>query len=137
MIAPTLRQYFETLRDTRVAGAWLFGSHAAGRAHRESDIDVAVLLDRAALPGRSQRAGLRVRLISDLIGTLQCNDVDVVVLNDVPPLFARSILRTGRLLHAADPPAVRDFSRDTQLRAADVEPFVRRGRQRLLEALRR
>ena len=29
-----------------VVAVYLFGSHAAGRAHRESDVDIGVLLDR-------------------------------------------------------------------------------------------
>lgn len=33
-----------------VVAAYLFGSHAEGRAHRESDVDVGVLLDYAELP---------------------------------------------------------------------------------------
>jgi hypothetical protein len=33
-----------------VVSAYLFGSHAEARAHRESDVDVGVLLDRRAFP---------------------------------------------------------------------------------------
>lgn len=34
-------------READVVSAYLFGSHAEIRAHRDSDVDVAVLLDRS------------------------------------------------------------------------------------------
>lgn len=120
-----------------VIAAWLFGSHAEGRAHRESDVDVGVLLDRALLPDRRTREEMQVRIISELIAELKRNEVDVVILNDAPPLLARRIIRSGTLLHAADAETVHAFKRNVQLLAADLEPFVRRHRQRLLETFRR
>ena len=33
-----LKRYFEDRPDLGVASAYLFGSHAEGRAHRESDV---------------------------------------------------------------------------------------------------
>ena len=43
-----VRQYARALKQARypVAALYLFGSYAAGRAHRWSDIDVAVISDR-------------------------------------------------------------------------------------------
>jgi predicted nucleotidyltransferase len=136
VIADTLARYFENQRDGAVLGVWLFGSQAS-RPHRESDIDVAVLLDRAVLESRAARGEKKLRIAGDLIGVLHRNDVDLVVLNDAPPLFARSILASGTLLYGVGSQPVRDFIRDVQLRAADLEPFILRGRRRLLEVLRR
>jgi predicted nucleotidyltransferase len=44
-IEDRIRACLPTRRE--VVAAYLFGSHASGRAHRESDVDVGVLLDRA------------------------------------------------------------------------------------------
>jgi predicted nucleotidyltransferase len=118
-----------------VTSAYLFGSHAAGRAHRESDVDVGVLLSWERYPNRDERFEARVRLGSELIHALRENEVDVVVLNDAPPLFARRIVWAGIRAYVADPDVDRDFVRDVQLRAADVEPFLRRMRRRKLEAM--
>jgi hypothetical protein len=61
------RRLTRALRELEAEGvvsAYLFGSYAEARAHRESDVDVGVLLDRRALPGarnrwkRSSRSGL-------------------------------------------------------------------------------
>jgi predicted nucleotidyltransferase len=54
-----------------VVSAYLFGSHAAGSAHRESDVDVGVVLDCAVHGTRAARFDERVRLASELIGALR------------------------------------------------------------------
>ena len=76
-----------------VLAAYLFGSHAAGRPHRESDVDVAVLLSRSL--DAPARFAVRVRLASELPSLLGGRDVDVVVLNDAPPPL-RAPHRAGR-----------------------------------------
>lgn len=120
-----------------VVAAYLFGSHAEGRAHRESDVDVAVLLDRRLCPDPKERFEKRIELTTALIAALHENDVDLVVLNDAPPLLGRSIVLKGRLVHCSDREAEHAFRRDVQIRAADLAPFVEKARRRLLEALRR
>jgi len=127
------------LRDmaSDVASAYLFGSHADGRAHRESDIDVGVLLDRRAHPTARDRFEARLRLIALLSRPLGTDRVDVVVLNDTPPHLARRIVTRGRRVACADAPADHAFVRDVQLRAADLEPFLRRTRRTKLAAITR
>jgi predicted nucleotidyltransferase len=46
-----------------IVSAYLFGSVVSGRAHRVSDVDVAVLLAWTAYPGREERFDARLRLI--------------------------------------------------------------------------
>jgi predicted nucleotidyltransferase len=45
-----LASFFAAASPSGVVSAYLFGSHAAGRAHRESDVDVGVLLDWSVHP---------------------------------------------------------------------------------------
>jgi predicted nucleotidyltransferase len=120
-----------------VISAYLFGSHAQGSPHRESDVDVAVVLDHGVHSTRPSRFAERVRLASELIGALRVNAVDLVVLNDAPPLLARRVLNEGRQVYCSDPDADRDFRRDTLLRAADLEPFLARMRALKLATLAR
>ena len=127
-------------KDTAVSGVisvYLFGSHAAGRAHRQSDVDIGVLLGRSTHPTARDRFEERVQLTSDLIAALHVNAIDVVVLNDAPPVLARCIVTAGRRVYCADPAADHAFVRDVQLRAADLEPFLRRTRRSKLAALAR
>lgn len=64
---------------------WLVGSHAERRTHRESDVDIGILVDRDAYPTRAARFDVRVRLITCLTAALAPAEPDVVVLNDAPP----------------------------------------------------
>jgi predicted nucleotidyltransferase len=116
---------------------YLFGSQAAGRAHRESDVDVAVLLRWDVYPTPQERFEARLRLIADLSAALGRNDVDLVVLNDAPPLLGRHVVTTGRRLLCADPEADHVYVRDVQLRAADLQPWLERMARIKLDALRR
>jgi uncharacterized protein len=124
-------------RSPGVVAAYAFGSVPEGRAHRESDLDLAVLLDWHAFPHRASRADAQLRLLGELMQAVASNAVDLVILNDAPPLLGRHIVVHGRRLPVGDAEATHAFERDVRLRAADVEPFVRRGRARLLEALGR
>jgi predicted nucleotidyltransferase len=119
-----------------IVSAYVFGSVAEGRAHRESDVDVAVLLARDALPTAAERFEVRLRLSSLLSARLE-RTVDLVVLNDVPPGLGRHVVTRGTRVLLRDPEADHAFVRDVQLRAADLEPFLRRLRRVKLEALAR
>lgn len=133
----SIRDAFERLEAQGVIAAYLFGSHARGAAHRESDVDVGVILDYGVHATRAARFTERVRLASELIGALHVNTVDLVVLNDAPPLLARRVLLDGRQVYCDDVDADRDFRRDTLLRAADLEPFLVRMQSLKVDALAR
>ena len=126
----------EELADDGMLSADLFGSHAEGRAHQDSDVDVGVLLDRETLPTPRQRFAHGTSLASRLMERL-ATGVDLVILNDLPPTFARRIVLDGVRVLCADSEADHAFVRDVQLRAADLEPFLRRMRAVKLDALAR
>jgi predicted nucleotidyltransferase len=136
-IADALAQAFRSISIPNVTSAYLFGSHAEGRAHRDSDVDVAVLLRHDAHRTPRERFEVRVRLSSWLTGALGQNAVDVVILNDAPPHLGRRVVTAGRRVFCADPALDHAFVRDIQLRAADLEPFLRRTRRVKLAALGR
>jgi hypothetical protein len=96
-----------------------------------------VVLDYSVHVTRASRFDERVRLASELIGALHVDAVDLVVLNDTPPLLARRVLLDGPQVYCKDVDADRDFRRDTLLRAADLEPFLARMRALKLAALAR
>lgn len=119
-----------------VVSAYVFGSVAGGREHRESDIDVGVLLDRRVLPGPADRFDVRLRLAGALSGAAG-RDVDVVILNDASPHLVRRIMTEGRRLVVTDAEADRAHLRTVLSRAADLEPFLRRARAIKLDVLSR
>ncbi len=80
---------------------YLFGSQARGRPWAESDVDLAVLLG-PSVP-RERYGEVRVQLISELMSVFGSNDVDVVVLNEAPPLLTyEGVIQGGRLLYERD-----------------------------------
>jgi len=128
------------LRTEPVPGlvsVYVFGSHAAGRPHRESDIDLGVLLDRRVHPSKEARFRERVRFSAWAVGVLHRNAVDVVVLNDAPPHLGRHIVTSGCRVVSLDAEADHAYLRDVQLQAADLTPFLDRMRRIKLDALAR
>lgn len=83
-----------------VLEAYLFGSLARGEAGEMSDVDVAVFLDEQR--SIAERGRLLLELTAELMSRLGRNDVDVVALNDAPPLLYHRVLRDGERLLARD-----------------------------------
>src|SRR4051812_19806014 len=73
-----------------------FGSSISGHVHSRSDIDFAVLMDRAP--------ALTAQL--DLIGDLQAlvpdREVDVAIINRADPLFLKKIVENCRRLYGTE-----------------------------------
>lgn len=74
---------------------------------------------------------------SDLVAALQCNEIDVLVLNDAPPMLTRRAVLDGIRVLCRDEALDHAFRRDVPLRAAALAPFLERMRRIKLEALRR
>ena len=80
--------------------AYLFGSRARGAGQAHSDVDVAVFIDEKTVePGLF---GYRSDLTAALMSGLHTNSVDVVVLNNAPPLLYHRVLRDGVRLLSRD-----------------------------------
>lgn len=94
--------------------AYLFGSTARGDSRPDSDVDIALLVDRAAL---GPEAGThRASLLTELTRCLGRNDVDIVLLNDAPAILCHRVLRDGQLI----------LSRDDSTRVSFTEQAMRR-----------
>jgi hypothetical protein len=114
--------------------AYLFGSHAHGRAGAESDIDLGIQVTREA----AMHAHATLARIFDRLGRAAPSDrLDLVLLNDAPSLLRHRILTNGKLLFAREPEArlrfatraIRDYQ-DMQFRR---EFFYRERLKRLKE----
>lgn len=82
--------------------AYLFGSHAEGRARADSDIDIAVAL----FDGISRREALRIgwRCADALGAAADIGGIQMTVLNDAPLRFVGRVLRQRIVLYSRDEP---------------------------------
>jgi len=71
-----------------------FGSTVSGHVHRQSDVDLAVLLDRPSLS-----LGEYADLLHDLQSLYPDREVDLVLINRADPLLLKKITDTCRLLY--------------------------------------
>jgi len=90
-----LAMLFES--EKRVLVAYLFGSYARGLEIPRSDVDIAVLLSE--VPERPLEYYLHLE--HELAKVLEM-DVDLVFLNDAPPLLKYQVIKYGRLLFSRD-----------------------------------
>ncbi len=118
-----------------VQSAYLFGSHARGTSHRESDVDIGVLLSRDLFPSKKARFDQRLLMMTQLQDVTEGRTVDLIILNEAPPGLGRHVVIDGKRIYCPDPAADHDYVRDIQLRAADLKPFLERMRRLKLEAL--
>jgi uncharacterized protein len=103
-----------------VLAAYIFGSVATGRTRPNSDVDIAVLLRDNIRPSAMFR--FRLRLITELGSVLYHPDVDVVILNEAPPLLAHRVLSKGKLVFERSASARIRFQVMTANRYADLVP---------------
>ncbi|MCU0304660.1 MAG: nucleotidyltransferase domain-containing protein [Thermoanaerobaculales bacterium] len=134
-VAHRVSVYFDGPTAPDVVSVYLFGSRAEDRAHRESDLDLGFLFDRNVHRTRRDRFDAALRIAANLRADLGIDAVDVVVLNDAPPLLGRRVVTEGQRLICRDPEGDHAYLRDVQLRAADLLPFLERMRRIKLEAL--
>jgi predicted nucleotidyltransferase len=82
----------ELQRWPQIRFALLYGSRANGRPRPDSDWDVAIYLDDALDAG--ERLDLQRRIVAGLAPAVP---IDLVVLNEAPPLLGHRALRGERL----------------------------------------
>jgi predicted nucleotidyltransferase len=98
-VVDRLGQVLAGVNDVRLA--YLFGSRARGDARPDSDFDIGVLLDPAAARGDP---GPIVRRLAGRLGRVVSSTLlDLVVLNDAPPLVRHRVLRDGLVLFQRSP----------------------------------
>lgn len=94
------------LNHLEILGVFLFGSYAKNQARESSDVDVAIYVDPDV--GRGSTLDLRLRYTVEL-ETAIGKQVDVIILNQAPPILRHQVFRHGILIYERDPARVRRF----------------------------
>jgi predicted nucleotidyltransferase len=121
-----LHQGIASLSEVRLAV--LFGSTARGQARPQSDVDLGVLLD-------PDTPDVRLKAETEL-GKAAGRSVDVVFLNQAPPLLRFEIAKEGVLLHQDQDHLWTDFKTRAMLDWWDWAPIAKRIEDALIQRLR-
>ena len=117
--APALRRVFR--RRPEILAAYLYGSHAKGRAGRHSDVDIGILLqERRGRPEIRIPPTYEVDVAGEIAGTVGDERVEVVILNSAPPLLAHEATRHGHRLFVRRSRPVMRFELRTRQRYLDT-----------------
>jgi len=119
--------------DGAVALAYLFGSHAEGRAGAASDVDVAVM--------RTDEDNALRRAV-DLTTTLEAAidrpvDVTLIAVRGTDPRLLGQVLRHGECLFARDETTRVEFETRARSKYLDMKPHIEEYDRRVREALTR
>ena len=119
--------------DETVRLAYLFGSHAQGRASEASDVDVAVLTESDDNRLR-QLVALKTTLEEVVDRTV---DVTLVPVRGTDPRLLNQVLQYGDLLYTRDEKTRVDFETSARSKYLDMKPHIdqyhRRVKERLLQ----
>ncbi|MBI4848948.1 MAG: nucleotidyltransferase domain-containing protein [Nitrospirae bacterium] len=86
--------YFK--RREEVSALYLFGSLAKSRGTKESDIDIAILVNEKQLKRRNFERLKNEYYLASPTFTLRL--VDIIILNTASPYLKHRVLKTGRIL---------------------------------------
>jgi predicted nucleotidyltransferase len=112
-------QYLESRPE--IEAGYLFGSLVSGRARPDSDVDTAVLVADKVICRDSFK--YRLNRITELMDLLKRDDVDLVLLNQAPPLLAHRVLSRGKLIFERSASARIHFQVRTVNRYLDTQPM--------------
>ena len=105
-----------------VLAAYLYGSHAEGRASALSDIDLGVLIKDGLTEEHLWQ--LEDALAADLRRILRTDKVDLIVLNLAPLRIQYEVITKGEVLYSADDVARAEFESYSLRRYWDFEKYL-------------
>ncbi len=132
LLAEPIREYFK--KEHGVVSVFLFGSYAKGQARAGSDVDLALLLDRA-IP-ESEYLSRRLTWMHDL-SSLVTKEVDIVFLNEAGPVLTHQVLLYGKVLFERDPRETTAFKARSMVEYVDWLPYQNRLNQSVLQHFKR
>ena len=118
----TKEQLARIFKKQKVAFAYLFGSQAKGTAGSLSDIDIAVYFDKEV--DATEHFDLKLDVLGEITDLYKTDEIDLIVLNEAPPLLAHRILKEGLLIFSDDDKIRLAYEVKAVLKYLDWKPFI-------------
>ncbi|MCD6515125.1 MAG: nucleotidyltransferase domain-containing protein [Candidatus Odinarchaeota archaeon] len=131
-ILTTVKDLFEPL--DYIIFAYLFGSYATGKVWAMSDIDIAVYVDPRKV---NDLFKLKLRLLGMLNDAFKTDKIDLVILNEAPPVLKYEILVKGILIFTKDKEIHTEFYLRATKEYFDFQYILDKNYEAVKEALRR
>jgi len=105
-----------------VLALYLFGSTVHGRGTTLSDIDIAILLPES-VPER-EYFDQRLEMTVELMELLHEDNIDLVILNEAPPLLKHRVITRGKVIFCRDEQTKTGFEARAILEYLDFKPVL-------------
>lgn len=112
-----IKNYFS--KQPAVKLVYLYGSQASGSAKKESDIDLAILVDEK----KADAFKTQLEAMSDLSSLLN-KEVEVQNLNICKTTFSYRVICEGKVIYARDEQERIDFELEVMRNYFDMKPFL-------------
>lgn len=132
-IIKLISSYFA--KDKRVVAVYLFGSHAAGKNYKHSDIDIAVLLQNGLQ--RPKFEDLALKFTCGLIKLLNENRIDILILNSAGPIARHQVFDNGRMIFCRNAKQAMRFKDLSISEYLDFLPFRRMSEIKMMVNIKR
>ncbi|MFH1968000.1 MAG: nucleotidyltransferase domain-containing protein [bacterium] len=126
-ITPILEKIFR--KKKAVLFCYVFGSFAYQNFNSESDVDIAVYMDKARV---SDFFDERLELISEISQALG-KEADILVLNSTPPFLKYVVLKEGKLIFSRDESKRIDFELKTTNEYFDFRFVLEKYNKRMMK----
>lgn len=114
----------EIFEKNKIALAYLFGSVAKKKTGPLSDIDIAVLFDEKV--SSAQYFDRKLTVMGELADLFKTDNIDVVVLNEAPPLLTHRIIKEGTPFFSQNEKRRLEFELRAIMRYLDWKPHLRK-----------
>lgn len=119
-------KYFSTRPEINTG--YIFGSRAKGEENKSSDIDIGILIDEEKMP-KDASYGYKAKIITELMGILKTEKVDLVILNESPLFLCFRVVHDGLILCSKDEKKRIDFEVKVMSRYFDQQYYYKRHAQ--------
>lgn len=96
---------------------YIFGSFAKGTNHKNSDLDIAVLLEG------EPDSFIKLELLDELVGIFKTDTIDLTILNNADEVLRFQVIKYGKVLYMKDLTTKVTFETKTMSEYVDMEYF--------------